>query len=301
MINLWRIIKYGFQNIFRNKWLSASTISIVILTLIVFMGLIIFNVISDRAVETVKNKVDISVYFKSNVAEDDVLNIKRILENFNEVKNVEYISRTEALEDFKERHSDDETITQTLGELDTNPLLASLNIKAKDLSQYGVIASYLDSDSLSDMVEKVTYAQNELVIKRLETLVNGLNVVVLVLTFFLVFLAIMVTFNTVSLAIFSNKEQIKIMRVVGAENKFISGPYIVEGLFYGLIAGIISICLFIPIINAISPHLIRFVPGFDLNNYFMSHFITLLLYQLLIGISLGIISSAIAIRKYLKS
>jgi cell division transport system permease protein len=111
----------------------------------------------------------------------------------------------------------------------------------------------------------------------------------------------MVTFNTVSLAIFSNKEQIKIMRVVGAENKFISGPYIVEGLFYGLIAGIISICLFIPIINAISPHLIRFVPGFDLNNYFMSHFITLLLYQLLIGISLGIISSAIAIRKYLKS
>ncbi|HMB17441.1 MAG TPA: permease-like cell division protein FtsX [Candidatus Paceibacterota bacterium] len=301
MINLWRIIKYGFQNIFRNKWLSASTISIMILTLLVFIGLMVFNIVSDQAVNTVKNKVDISVYFKSNVAEDDVLNIKRILENFDEVDSVEYVSRDEALAEFKERHSDDEVITQTLGELDTNPLLASLNIKAEDLSQYDVIASYLESDSLSDMVEKVTYAQNELVIKRLETLVNGLNIVVLSLTLFLAFLAVMVTFNTVSLAIFSNKEQIAIMRVVGAENKFIRGPYIIEGFIYGFIAAVISIAIFIPVVNAISPGLNHFVPGFSLSEYFSSHFITFFLYQALIGVALGIISSIIAIRKYLKS
>ncbi len=301
MINLWRIIKYGFQNIFRNKWLSASTISIMILTLLVFVGLMVFNIVSDQAVNTVKNKVDISVYFKSNVAEDDVLNIKRILENFDEVDSVDYVSRDEALAEFKERHSDDEVITQTLGELDTNPLLASLNIKAQDLSQYDEIASYLESDSLSGMVEKVTYAQNELVIKRLETLVNGLNIVVLALTLFLAFLAVMVTFNTVSLAIFSNKEQIAIMRVVGADNKFIRGPYIIEGFIYGFIAAVISIAIFIPVVNVISPGLNHFIPGFSLSEYFSSHFITFFLYQVLIGAALGIISSIIAIRKYLKS
>jgi len=285
----------------RNKWLSASTISIMTLTLIVFMGLILFNTIADRAVETVKNKVDISVYFKSNVAEDDILNIKRILKNFNEVDDVEYISRDEALVAFKERHSEDEVITQTLEELDKNPLLASLNIKAKDLSQYEVIASYLESDSLSDMVEDVTYAQNELVIRRLESLTNSLNIIVFILTLFLAFLAVMVTFNTISLAIFSNKEQISIMRVVGAENKFIRGPYIVEGIIYGFIAAVISFIVFIPVVNAISPGLTRFISTFSISEYFLSHLILLFIYQLLIGVVLGILSSVIAIRKYLRS
>jgi cell division transport system permease protein len=271
------------------------------LTLIVFMGLILFNTIADRAVETVKNKVDISVYFKSNVAEDDILNIKRILKNFDEVDSVEYVSRDEALVAFKERHSEDEIITQTLEELDKNPLLASLNIKAKDLSQYEVIASYLESDSLSDMVEDVTYAQNELVIRRLETLTNSLNIIVFILTLFLAFLAVMVTFNTISLAIFSNKEQIGIMRVVGAENKFIRGPYIIEGIIYGFIAAVISFIVFIPVVNAISPGLTRFISTFSISEYFSSHFILLFLYQLLIGVILGILSSVIAIRKYLRS
>jgi cell division transport system permease protein len=301
MINLWRIIKYGFQSFLRNKWLSATTIGIMILTLIVFMGLIIFNVTTEKGVEAVKNKVDISVYFKSNIAEDDVLNIKRILENFDEVREVEYVSRDQALVEFKERHADEEVITQTLEELDENPLLASLNIKAKDLSQYGVIASYLESDSLTDIVEKVTYAQNELVINRLETLVESLNVIVFGLTLFLAFLAVMVTFNTISLAIFSNKDQIGIMRMVGADNKFIRGPYIVEGIIYGIIAAVISLILFFPIINAVSPGLGRFIPDFNLAEYFRSNFLVLFLYQLAIGIILGITSSVIAIRKYLRS
>ncbi|GAI94774.1 unnamed protein product, partial [marine sediment metagenome] len=158
-----------------------------ILTLLVFEGLVLFNVLADNAMEAIKDKVDISVYFKSNVAEDDVLNIKRILENFDEVKSVEYVSRDKALEIFKERHAGDEVITQTLAELDTNPLLASLNVKAKELSQYEEIASYLNSASLQGLVEKMTYAQNELVISRLESLVNGLNIGVLVFTLFLIF------------------------------------------------------------------------------------------------------------------
>lgn len=300
MITVWRIIKYGFQSFLRNKWLSASTVSIMILTLLVFEGLVLFNVLADNAMEAIKDKVDISVYFKSNVAEDDVLNIKRILENFDEVKSVEYVSRDKALEIFKERHAGDEVITQTLAELDTNPLLASLNVKAKELSQYEEIASYLNSASLQGLVEKMTYTQNELVINRLESLVNGLNIGVLVFTLFLIFLAVMVTFNTISLAIFSNKDQIGIMRVVGAANKFIRGPYIVEGIIYGAIAAIISVLLYIPIVNIASPHLASFVPSFDLKAYFNGNFGYLFFCQLFLGIGLGILSSIIAIRRYLK-
>lgn len=301
MTTLWRIIKYGFQSFLRNRWLSASTISIMILALVVFEGLILFNEFSSNAVDAIKEKVDISAYFKSNTAEDDILNIKRVLEDFEEVGFVEYVSRDEALEIFKERHADDEIITQTLNELDENPLLASLNVKAKELSQYDTIASYLSSASLNDLVEKVTYAQNKLVISRLKSLVDGLNAGVLILTLFLAFLAIMVTFNTIGLAIFSNKEQIGIMRVVGAANKFIRGPYIVEGIIYGVVAATMSFLIYIPLVNFASPYLASFVPSFNLSEYFSNNFILLFMYQLALGVGLGIISSVIAIRRYLKT
>ncbi|HDY73051.1 MAG TPA: ABC transporter permease [Candidatus Jorgensenbacteria bacterium] len=301
MITIWRIIKYGFQNLLRNKWLSISTVSIMILTLVVFEGVVLFNVFSTNAIEAVKDKVDISVYFRSNVAEDDVLNVKQILESFDEVKEVEYVSRDEALKRFKENHAGDEVITQTLEELDSNPLLASLNVRALELSQYDAIASYLSSASLNGMVEKVTYAQNELVIKRLESIVGGLNTAILVLTLFLAFLSVMVTFNTISLAIFSNKEQIAIMRIIGADNKFIRGPYIIEGFMYGVVGAVISIMLYIPIVSAATPALANFVPSFSLEEYFNNNIGYLLMYQLFVGAGLGVLSSVVAIRRYLKS
>ncbi len=300
MITLWRIIKYGFQSFRRNAWLSATTVGVMTLTLFVFLGIILFNALAANAVSEVKDKVDISVYFKSNVGEDNILNIKKTIEGMNEVKSVEYVSRDEALQEFKTAHASDTVIAATLDQLDTNPLLASLNIKAKDLSDYSSIASYLDSASLADVVQKVTYAQNALVISRLEKLLNGMNAAVLALTLFLVFLAVMVTFNTISLAIFSNKEQIGIMRVVGASNQFIRGPYVVEGIIYGVIAAVVSLVLFIPVVKAVSPQLALFVPSFDLSQYFLGSIGRFLGYQVLAGATLGIVSSTIAIHRYLK-
>ncbi|OGG36723.1 hypothetical protein A2110_00090 [Candidatus Jorgensenbacteria bacterium GWA1_54_12] len=300
MITFWRIIKYGFQSFKRNAWLSATTIGVMTLALIVFQGIILFNVFAGSAVAEIKDKVDISVYFKSNVGEDNILNMKKTMEDFEEVKEIEYVSRDEALTAFKERHGDDEVITQTLNELETNPLLASLNIKATDLSEYGSIAAYLNSAALVDVVEEVSYAQNELVITRLEKLVNGMNAGVLIFTLFLIFLAIMVTFNTISLAIFSNKDQIGIMRVVGASNQFIRGPYMVEGIIYGTIAAIVGFAIFMPIANAVSPQLATFVPSFNLGAYVAGSALRLFFYQFSAGVVLGITSSIIAIRRYLK-
>jgi len=244
--------------------------------------------------------VDISVYFKSNVSEDSVLNIKRSLEGLSEVKAVEYVSREEALEEFKARHADDETIVQTLEELDENPLLASLNIKANELGEYDTIASYLEAPNLADSIEKVTYAQNKVVIDRLDKLTNATERGVVALTIFLAFLAVLVTFNTIRLAIFSNREQIEIMRLVGASNSFIRGPYIAEGVLYGLIAAVVSFAILVPVISFMSPHIAGFILEVNLGDYFANNWVNLILYQVLFGVTLGIVSSAIAIRKYLE-
>ena len=228
------------------------------------------------------------------------MGIKRSLEGLDEVSEVEYISREQALPDFKARHSEDDAIQQAIEELTSNPLLASLNIKAKDPHEYRVIAEYLDNPTLAERIEKVTYAQNQAVIERLISLVDTLKAMGVVLTLFFAFLAIMVTFTTVRLAIFSNSEQIGIMRFVGASNTFIRGPYVVEGIFYGIVAAVISFLILIPMLGFLSPYIHSFIPEMDMQVYFNTSYLSLFFYQIVFCIGVGIISSSIAIRRYLK-
>ncbi len=300
LTTLFRIIKYGLLGFWRNGWLSTATLSIIVLALMVFEGLMIFNVLTKIALESIQSKIDISVYFKVNTPEDNILQIKKSLESLAEVKNVEYISRDKALEIFRQRHANDPAITQSLEELKDNPLLASLNIKAYDPKQYVNIADYLENSSLKDRFEKITYAQNAVVIERLSRIIDTAEKGGLIFIIFLALIAVLVTFNTIRLAIYSSREEIGIMRLVGAPNSFIRGPYVVEGVIYGLVAGILSIIIAAPIIYFIYPYIKIFIPEMNLWSYFTGHLFRLLGYQLLFGIGLGIISSLIAMRKYLE-
>jgi len=271
------------------------------LTLVVFEGLLFFNVIAKKTIGALEEKIDISVYFKSNVAEDSILNIQRTLEDLAEVKNVEYVSQDQALRIFKDKHAAEEAVTQTLTELESNPLLASLNVKAQDPKEYKTIAGYLNSQKLKDVVEKVSFAQNEVVINRLASISQNFKKGGFLLTIFLAFLAVIISFNTIRLAIYSNSEQINIMRLVGASNHFVRGPYILEGISYGFLAGLISFLIFIPIVHYTSPYISNFASEINIQTYLNENFFVILGYQLLFGVSLGLISSFIAIRRYLKT
>jgi len=280
--------------------LSMATLSIIILALLVFEGLIIFKVLTESALDSIQNKIDISVYFKMDAPEDEILKIKKSLESLAEVKSIEYVSRDEALELFKERHADDPTITQSLEELKDNPLLASLNIKAYDPKEYVTIADYLDKTDSKTFFEKVTYAQNAVVIERLSKIIDTAEKGGVILILVLALVAVLVTFNTIRLAIYSGREQIEIMRLVGASNSFTRGPYIVEGVIYGLLGAVLSMILAAPIIYFVSPYIKIFIAEMDLWVYFNSHLLLILTYQLLFGIGVGVISSIIAVRKYLR-
>jgi len=297
---LLRIIKYGFQSFWRNGLLSVATIIVMILALMVFEGLIISNVLTKTAVSSLEDKIDISVYFKTNAAEDEILRLKRSLEGVAEVKSVDYISREKALEIFQTKYQSDPTITQALQELGENPLQASLNIKAHDPNDYATIAASLTDDSFKNLIEKVTYTQSRLAIERLSKIVDTAEKVGLALTIFLALTAALVTFNTIRLAIYSNREEIGIMRLVGASNVFINGPYIMEAIIFGVLSAILSLIITAPFINLIAPYLQTFIPEMDLKTYFLSNLFNLFFYQLLFGIALGIVSGSIAIRRYLK-
>lgn len=298
---LYRIIKYGLQGFLRNSWLSITTLLVMLLAQLVFLNLILFNVLTDNALNILKDKIDISVYFQTNVPEDEILKIKRALESLSEVKSVEYISRDRALALFQERHKGDEVISQAINVLEANPLSASLNVKAANPNDYPVISAYLNNnESLAAIVDKVTYNQNQLVINRLASIVDTAQKTGWGLTVALSVVAILVTLNTIILTIYSTREEIGVMRLVGASNTFIRGPYIVQGIFYGLIAAVLSVLLMLPIISVAAPYVKVLMPEMNLASYFYRHLAGLLGYQVLFGVLLGAVSSGIAVGKYLK-
>ena len=295
-----RIIKFGLQSFSRNGWLSVTTIAVLILALIVFNGLILFSAISRTAVSSIQDKIDISVYFKDIAKEDEILKLERAMESLAEVKSVEYISQDKALEIFKNDHKDDPTVSQALAELQANPLLAALNVKANDPNQYASIVEYLGNENLAPIIEKVSYTENRLAIDRLARLIDTFQNSGLVATMFLALIAALVTFNSIRLAIYSNREEIGIMRLVGSSNKYINGPYLVNGIIYGAIAAVISLIIAAPVVSLASPYVSAFIPEKNLTNYFFGHLPILFGYQLLFGIFLGGVSSTIAVRRYLK-
>ncbi len=295
-----RILKYGLQSFRRNSLISVATIIVMVLALLVFQGLIIFNAVTKTAIASLNDKIDVSVYFKTSVSEDDILKIEKALESLKEVKRVDYISRDRALEIFQELHKDDPTITEAIKISEENPLLASLNIKANDPNDYASILNYFNDPNVKPLIERIPDAKNRNVIDRLNRIVAVIKGIGLGLTIFLAVTAIIVTFNTIRLAIYSNREEIGIMRLVGASNTFINGPYFVEAVIFGVIAAVISLIVAAPFISFSSPHVQSFIPEMNLETYFYGNLGLLFLYQVFFSVFLGIVSGAIATRQYLK-
>lgn len=297
----WRILKSGWQSFVRNYWLSTATVAVMILALAVAAGLLLFNVVTQAITANLENKVDVSVYFNQDADEEKILKLRQELVGLNEVKSVDYVSRDEALKRFRDRHKDNSVLLQSLQELDQNPLQASLNIKAYYASQYESVASYLIQDRFQDVIQKINYKQNKAVIDRLSRLTGNIQKSGLIISLFLVLVVILVSFNTIRLTMYNWRDEISVMRFVGASNWFIRGPFIVEGVLYGICSAMATITLIFPVLYFISPKITSFLPEVDLIYFYWSNFWEFLLLLLFIGIALGGFSSLIAIRRYLKA
>lgn len=298
--SLKRVFKNAWLSFRRNGLLSTATIVMMTLTLFVIGGLLLLSVVANAVLTDLENKIDISVYFLPGAAESRVLQIKNEIAREADVKNVDYVSQDEALAVFKERHKDDAVIAASLEELgDENPLGAVLNIKAQNPNELANIAQFLQAKKY-DVVEKINYFENQSVIERLSAIVSGVRSVGLAIALVLAFVAVLVAFNTVRLAIYTSREEINIMKLVGASNWFVRGPFLVTGLIHGSFSALFTSLLFLPIVWAVSPKVSFLLPRINLFDYFISNFFEFLLIILATGVMLGVGSSVLAVRKYLK-
>jgi len=302
--SLKRIIKTGWINFTRSGVVSMASVLIMTITLFVITSLIFLQAILFSSLDQIKNKVDITIYFNLNSPENKIVTLKETLEKLPEVASVSYISAEDALSRFRKRHANDYLIIQALEELDENPLSAYLNIKAKEASQYEGIVKFLQGDSAlardsAGIIEKINYNQNKVIIDRLVAIIDGAKKLGMGVTALLVLISIIIVFNTIRLTIYISREEIGIMKLVGASSKYVRGPFVVEGAIYGLIATVIAIAIFFPVTLWFGNNMTNFL-GLNLYQYYLSNFFQIFGIVLLSGLGLGVISSTLAISKYLK-
>lgn len=299
-IVLKRIFKASWKSFLREGGSAAANVFILVMAISAITSLLLFKNVSNFLIEAIQEKVDVSVYFKYETPEEDILKIKDEIAAIPEVKNVEYVSKSEALNTFTQNHKDEPLLMESVAEVGVNPFLASLNIKAFTASQYQAVADFLGNARYQSAIEKVDYYQRKPIIDRIYNLTSNLNKAGIMFSIILIIVAFLVAFNTIRLAIYNSREEIKIQRLVGASNWFIRGPFLVQGVISGFFATLICLVLFAILCWGLNSKAAYLFPDLSIFKFFVSSFWFIFFIQLVSGIFIGVLSSLIATRRYLK-
>jgi len=305
----WMIIKRVFvaggKNFIRGGAVSAATVLVMTTTLGIISSLIFLSGLLTFTLDLVRDKVDVSVYFVRTATEENILAVKDQLESLPQVAEVTYISAEEALTAFRARHANDQLTLQALDELGGNPLDASLSVRAKDPSQYESVISFLEaSPTLSaggtSIIDRINYEQNKPTLDRLSLAISATQQIGFIVILVFALASILIAFATIRLAIYTSKEEIAVMKLVGASNAYVQAPFVVEGIITGAISATIMLLLLWPVSWYAGSRTASWFGGFHLGEHYASNFPFIFLIVMGSGILLGAVASVFAIRKYLR-
>ena len=301
LTNLKRIIQSGFIGFWRNSFVSLSSMLIMVVTIFVVGSLNFVSVLLAETLENVRARVDINVYLVQDAAEEDIFVLQERLESLDTVEAVAYTSREQALINFRASQPE---FNEAFDILEENPLNASLNVLATETSNYEEIQTFLESDTAlsaegENLVEYSNYNNNRLVIDRLTSIIESTRRAGVYTTAILIVLSILITFNTIRLAIYTSREEISVMRLVGASNTYIRGPFVVSGIIGGVFAGTIVLMVFYPLTLWLGPGAESLFGSINIFDHYVNNFFELALIFVGTGILLGAISSYLAVKRYL--
>ncbi len=297
LISIKRAARLGWKNFYRESGLSVVAVFVLMVVIILSSSIFLINGVAESIIEEVEKKADITIDFQIPVAEEVIFQVEEdIRENF-EVSNIEYVSREEAKILFIERFGDRSEVMESLEEVG-NPFPASLNITARDPYIYREISEFLE-DEYGDIIYNLDFYNREEVIAGIFNITETARKAGVIISIILGIVAILLVYNTIRLSIYNLREEVKIMRLVGSSNLFIQGSFIIQGIITGVIAALLSfIALFVLMI--LLSQSINFNIDISAYEYFRENAFTIIGLQLIVGVSLSVISSLIAISRYLK-
>jgi cell division transport system permease protein len=296
-----RVLRNGLQNYWRNIGLSLATTFVTTLTLLAVSLILLVNFLLSIALRSVESKVDISVFFDPLASEEQISVARAEITNIPGVTDTRVVSREEALVLFREEHSDNPLISTSLDELKENPLQTTLVIYAERPEDYASINEELKAKVDGQIIDRVNYEDNQNTIERLSRISFWARTGGIFAGVALGLIAILVVFNTVRLTIYSRREEVSIMKLVGATNGFVRGPFMVEGILYGFVASVITVAVLQPVLLWVSPKVESFFgTSSQVFDFIQGNLGLVIVGELGIGIVLGVFSSYLAIHRYLR-
>ncbi len=301
MLSIIRVIKFAFQDMVRNIGLSAMTILILVLMMLSINTLVIINAITGEAVRTIKEQIDVSVYFNEDSTAEEIEEIKSYVDSFPEVVEIKYLSEEEVLAGFREQHVDNPEIIAALDELGENPLGSTMIIRTREPKDYQKVITALSVPEYETIIEAKTFGDTEKAIERINIITTQVERFGVALSALFAFIAFLIIFNTIRVAIYTQRSEISIKKLVGASNWFVQGPYIVESFIFTILSIVITGGLILFSLRFLDPYVeIVFGKVAMLATYYQTNFWLLLGIHFVSVLLLTILSSVLAMRKYLR-
>jgi cell division transport system permease protein len=305
MIQLWRVLHAGGRNFLRNAWLSTAATAVMTITLTIIVISFISNSALTQTIKGVTNKIDISIYLKPDITQDQVQSLTAALKANPNVQGLTYKTKEQVEADYRKKHAGDTALIQGL-DLTGNPLDPEIHVTARDPKKFDEIIAVVnqpDNKALLDPDPKAapSYSgNNKVTIDRIVRVSNFFRTAELMASVLFVVISILIIFNTIRMAIFTRREEIEIMKLVGATKWFIRGPFIFEAALYGIVAAVIAVFVSYLLLLGGGPKLASYVNVQSTISFFRDYPALVVLGELVIGIFIGAFSSLLAMSRYLK-
>lgn len=301
-VTLLRVLVAAWQHFARNIWLALTTVFVLTLSLLSVNVLVGVNVLLTQAVRALEDKIDVSVYFAQNTPQAVLEHAKFFMTSLPHVKSAELLSAEQALANFKKRHANEPKILGALGEIEKNPLGATLILKARRASEYPFLLEALKNPQFDFAIESKNFDDHAETIARVRDLGRSVRMFGLGLVAVFALFSVLIVFNTIRIAIYTQREEIGVMRLVGASGAYVRWPFVIEGILLAFCALLFAGGFVYVAASYIDPRLVTFFDGADpaLRTYFVSHVGPLAAIEGASLAALVALSSWAAVGKYLR-
>lgn len=296
-----RVIKFAFQDIFRNLGLSLMTVFILTLMLLSLNSLWSVDILAKESVKLVRGQVNMSLFLKTNITDKDLSGLNVFLHSIPEVTSVKVLTKQEALVAFKQRYSGRAEVIAALNELGDNPFGSTLVVTANQPQDYTKINEALTNPAYASLIDSKSFDEHQDAIGKIQNITNRIEQVGFGLLVLFSVIAFFIIFNTIRVAIYTQRMEISIKRLVGAHNWFIRGPYLVSSVVFSLLSIALTVLIIFIGLRYIDSYIgLVFPNGFTLTGYYRSHWLWLFGWQTLLVLALTALSSSLAMRRQLK-
>jgi cell division transport system permease protein len=264
--------------------------------------MILINVLASAALQSVERKVEVSLYFTPEASENTVKSAQGYLLGLSQVRDVQFVSADESLKIFSERHADNPTILSSLEEVGGNPFGASLVISAVSPDDFPFILEAMETPEYAPIIKEKDFTDYAVIIERIKTLSERVRLGGIMLSIFFALIAVLIIFNTIRVAIYVHRDEIAIMKLVGANDWFIRGPFLLEALLYSLVAVTLIAGGMLFLTSAFEPYVASYFGDINVSvaQYFQENALVIFGAQLLALSALSLLTTMYAMRRYLR-